>query len=152
MQAELDRYYIVIVKFSLCPLARSSLLLDHMIKKFNYIGSSNPNRLYECTWGIVIVCSNHGCYIMCRSNFVPGCVVPRNKIAFSDPTPDGKAFAVNYCRTQNFLVYRWLWCLVSVCLCLYVSAKILMLCIHGILILFNLVLNWKTLPIACINS
>ena len=48
MQAELDRYmyYTVVVKVSLCPLTRSSLSLDHMIKKSNYIGSSNPNRLF----------------------------------------------------------------------------------------------------------
>ena len=44
-----------------------------------------------------------------RLNFVPGYIVPRNKIAFSDPTPDGKAFATKYCRTQNFMVYRWHW-------------------------------------------
>ena len=55
-----------------------------------------------------ITCHWDDAVIDCRTEFLPGCVVPTEKIAFSDPTPDGRAFAARYTRTQNFLVYRWL--------------------------------------------
>lgn len=42
-----------------------------------------------------------------RFNFLPGSVISKDQIAFSDPTPSGKAFAASYCGTENFLVYHW---------------------------------------------
>jgi len=40
-----------------------------------------------------------------RSHFVYGYTMPKNLIAFSQPTPEGKAFATKYFETVNFLVY-----------------------------------------------
>ncbi|KFV74970.1 N-acetyltransferase ESCO2, partial [Dryobates pubescens] len=42
-----------------------------------------------------------------RSTFMYGCYLSTQEIAFSDPTPDGKAFATKYCQTPNFLVYNF---------------------------------------------
>ncbi|XP_067887821.1 N-acetyltransferase ESCO1-like isoform X2 [Heterodontus francisci] len=42
-----------------------------------------------------------------RSNFVYGSYLSKNEIAFSDPTPDGKLFATQYCGTPRFLVYNF---------------------------------------------
>ena len=36
-----------------------------------------------------------------------GYAVPKSKVAFTDPTPDGKLFASRYSSTPNFLVYHW---------------------------------------------
>jgi len=41
-----------------------------------------------------------------RANFVFGCTIAKVKMAFSDPTDDGRHFAASYCGTPNFLVYR----------------------------------------------
>ncbi|XP_064382282.1 N-acetyltransferase ESCO2-like [Halichondria panicea] len=41
-----------------------------------------------------------------RSCLIPGSVIPKDKMAFTDPTPDGKLFASHYCGRTNFLVYR----------------------------------------------
>ena len=41
-----------------------------------------------------------------RHNFVYGRVIPKQLIAFSNPTPDGKKFASSYTGTEEFLVYR----------------------------------------------
>ncbi|XP_030324421.1 N-acetyltransferase ESCO2, partial [Calypte anna] len=43
-----------------------------------------------------------------RSTFMYGSFLSTQEIAFSDPTPDGKAFATKYCQTPNFLVYNFL--------------------------------------------
>uniref|UniRef100_F6WCQ3 Establishment of sister chromatid cohesion N-acetyltransferase 2 n=2 Tax=Monodelphis domestica TaxID=13616 RepID=F6WCQ3_MONDO len=43
-----------------------------------------------------------------RNWFMFGCFLSTNEIAFSDPTPDGKAFATKYCNTPNFLVYNFI--------------------------------------------
>ncbi|GCB77102.1 hypothetical protein scyTo_0018428 [Scyliorhinus torazame] len=42
-----------------------------------------------------------------RSNFVYGSYLSKDEIAFSDPTPDGKLFATEYCGTPRFLVYNF---------------------------------------------
>ncbi|XP_069777812.1 N-acetyltransferase ESCO1-like isoform X2 [Narcine bancroftii] len=42
-----------------------------------------------------------------RSNFVYGSYLSKDEIAFSDPTPDGKLFATQYCGTAKFLVYNF---------------------------------------------
>ncbi|NWU71916.1 ESCO2 acetyltransferase, partial [Pterocles burchelli] len=44
-----------------------------------------------------------------RSTFMYGCYLSTNEIAFSDPTPDGKLFAMKYCQTPNFLVYNFIY-------------------------------------------
>ncbi|XP_053918610.1 N-acetyltransferase ESCO2 isoform X2 [Cuculus canorus] len=44
-----------------------------------------------------------------RSTFMYGCYLSTNEIAFSDPTPDGKLFAMRYCQTPNFLVYNFIY-------------------------------------------
>ncbi|XP_068747981.1 N-acetyltransferase ESCO1-like isoform X2 [Montipora capricornis] len=41
-----------------------------------------------------------------RMNFIYGCVIPRELVAFSDPTPDGKRLAKSYTGTAQFLVFR----------------------------------------------
>ncbi|NXX97071.1 ESCO2 acetyltransferase, partial [Centropus bengalensis] len=43
-----------------------------------------------------------------RSTFMYGCYLSTQEIAFSDPTPDGKLFAMRYCQTPNFLVYNFI--------------------------------------------
>jgi len=40
-----------------------------------------------------------------RSHFMYGYTIPKDLIAFSQPTPEGKAFATKYFETINFLVY-----------------------------------------------
>ncbi|XP_064304451.1 LOW QUALITY PROTEIN: N-acetyltransferase ESCO2 [Phalacrocorax carbo] len=44
-----------------------------------------------------------------RSTFMYGCYLSTEEIAFSDPTPDGKLFAMNYCQIPNFLVYNFIY-------------------------------------------
>ncbi|XP_060610629.2 N-acetyltransferase ESCO2 [Anolis sagrei] len=43
-----------------------------------------------------------------RRTFCFGSYLSTDEIAFSDPTPDGKLFAIRYCQTPNFLVYNFL--------------------------------------------
>ncbi|XP_059897183.1 N-acetyltransferase ESCO2 isoform X2 [Gadus macrocephalus] len=43
-----------------------------------------------------------------RSTFIYGSPLTKDEIAFSDPTPDGKQFATQYCDTPTFLVYNFL--------------------------------------------
>ncbi|XP_019509419.1 PREDICTED: N-acetyltransferase ESCO1 isoform X1 [Hipposideros armiger] len=43
-----------------------------------------------------------------RSNFIYGSYLSKEEIAFSDPTPDGKLFATQYCGTGQFLVYNFI--------------------------------------------
>ncbi|XP_070585801.1 N-acetyltransferase ESCO2 [Erythrolamprus reginae] len=43
-----------------------------------------------------------------RQTFLFGCYLSINEIAFSDPTPDGKLFAAEYCKVPNFLVYNFI--------------------------------------------
>lgn len=45
---------------------------------------------------------------LCRSTFIFGSHLSKTEIAFSDPTPDGKLFASNYCNTPTFLVYNFI--------------------------------------------
>lgn len=40
---------------------------------------------------------------------VYGTYIPRDKIAFSDPTPDGKLLATKYTGNPEFLVYKFQW-------------------------------------------
>ncbi|XP_047506376.1 N-acetyltransferase ESCO2 [Pieris napi] len=40
-----------------------------------------------------------------RASFLYGIALTRQEIAFSSPTPSGKAFATKYCGTENFYVY-----------------------------------------------
>ncbi|NXC77274.1 ESCO2 acetyltransferase, partial [Anhinga anhinga] len=44
-----------------------------------------------------------------RSTFLYGCYLSTEEIAFSDPTPAGKLFAMKYCQTPNFLVYNFIY-------------------------------------------
>ena len=41
-----------------------------------------------------------------RSHFIFGVVIGKDKLAFSDPTPDGRLFAEKYSETANILVFR----------------------------------------------
>eukprot|EP00039_Didymoeca_costata_P008983 m.119279 g.119279 ORF g.119279 m.119279 type:complete len:315 (+) comp14310_c0_seq2:149-1093(+) len=41
-----------------------------------------------------------------RANFVPCDFIETDKVAFSQPTKDGRAFAAKYCKKSNFLVYN----------------------------------------------
>ncbi|XP_059368317.1 N-acetyltransferase ESCO2 isoform X4 [Carassius carassius] len=43
-----------------------------------------------------------------RTNFMYGSHLTKEEIAFSDPTPEGKLFATNYCETPTFLVYNFI--------------------------------------------
>nr|XP_032815273.1 actin cytoskeleton-regulatory complex protein PAN1-like [Petromyzon marinus] len=43
-----------------------------------------------------------------RRNFSYGVYLSKNELAFSDPTPDGKLFAMRYCQTPRFLVYNFI--------------------------------------------
>eukprot|EP00250_Pteridium_aquilinum_P026711 c33472_g1_i1 orf=138-1253(+) len=40
-----------------------------------------------------------------RTSFIYGLVLDASQCAFSQPTPEGKAFAAKYCRTDQYLVY-----------------------------------------------
>lgn len=42
-----------------------------------------------------------------RQNFHYGTFIPKKRIAFSDPTPDGKKLATKYIGTSSFLVYKF---------------------------------------------
>ncbi|XP_006151664.1 N-acetyltransferase ESCO1 isoform X2 [Tupaia chinensis] len=42
-----------------------------------------------------------------RSNFIYGSYLSKEEIAFSDPTPDGKLFATQYCGTGSFLGLKY---------------------------------------------
>uniref|UniRef100_A0A8C9G7N5 Establishment of sister chromatid cohesion N-acetyltransferase 2 n=1 Tax=Pavo cristatus TaxID=9049 RepID=A0A8C9G7N5_PAVCR len=44
-----------------------------------------------------------------RSTFMYGSYLSTEEIAFSDPTPDGKQFATEYCQTPTFLVYNFVY-------------------------------------------
>ncbi|XP_031459753.1 N-acetyltransferase ESCO2 isoform X2 [Phasianus colchicus] len=44
-----------------------------------------------------------------RSTFMYGSYLSTAEIAFSDPTPDGKQFATEYCQTPTFLVYNFVY-------------------------------------------
>lgn len=44
-----------------------------------------------------------------RSTFMYGSYLSTEDIAFSDPTPDGKQFAAEYCQTPTFLVYNFVY-------------------------------------------
>ncbi|XP_078672392.1 uncharacterized protein LOC144911833 isoform X2 [Branchiostoma floridae x Branchiostoma belcheri] len=41
-----------------------------------------------------------------RSHFAFGCILSKDDVAFSDPTPDGRKFAESYCGTAAFLCYK----------------------------------------------
>jgi len=40
-----------------------------------------------------------------RSSFIYGFTIPKDQIAFTQPTPDGKKFFTKYIGSENFLVY-----------------------------------------------
>jgi N-acetyltransferase len=40
-----------------------------------------------------------------RSNFVYGCSIAKEQLAFTQPTPDGKNFFTKYIGMEAFLVY-----------------------------------------------
>ncbi len=42
----------------------------------------------------------------CRCNFLAGYVVPRHELAFSQPTEQGRSFAVSYTGSQKLSVYQ----------------------------------------------
>ncbi|BDA40851.1 probable N-acetyltransferase ESCO1 [Coccomyxa sp. Obi] len=41
-----------------------------------------------------------------RSTFVSGCIIPRQELAFSQPTEQGRRFATSYTGCSSFLVYK----------------------------------------------
>jgi len=41
-----------------------------------------------------------------RHHFIYGCIIEKHKLAFSDPTPNGRAFAISYVGKDNVLVFR----------------------------------------------
>ncbi|KAJ8396189.1 hypothetical protein AAFF_G00020560 [Aldrovandia affinis] len=43
-----------------------------------------------------------------RNTFMYGSHLTKEEIAFSDPTPDGKLFAMKYCETPTFLIYNFI--------------------------------------------
>ena len=43
----------------------------------------------------------------CREHYHADQVIPRELIAFSDPSPSGRKFAERYIGMQHFLVYQW---------------------------------------------
>ena len=45
-------------------------------------------------------------FVSHRFNFLFGYPLKSSEIAFSDPTPDGKAFATRYTETACFMVYK----------------------------------------------
>jgi hypothetical protein len=45
-----------------------------------------------------------------REWFEYGILIPKSKVAFSDPTPDGRRFAAEYMGINNFLVYKYNHC------------------------------------------
>lgn len=46
------------------------------------------------------------CLFMCRRTFCVGLTLEASQCAFSQPSPDGEAFAARYCGTPSFLVYQ----------------------------------------------
>ncbi|KAK3727808.1 hypothetical protein QZH41_008230 [Actinostola sp. cb2023] len=42
----------------------------------------------------------------CRTHFIYGCVITKDVLAFSDPTPDGKRLATAYIGIPEFLVFH----------------------------------------------
>merc|ERR1711881_644630 len=42
-----------------------------------------------------------------RRTYMLGLELGVNQVAFSDPTPDGRAFASKYFKTEEFLVYNY---------------------------------------------
>ncbi len=42
----------------------------------------------------------------CTSTLLYGIDIPKDKIAFSQPTFMGKHFAIHFCKTKSFLVYK----------------------------------------------
>ena len=85
---------------------------------FNNFATTLPSlskrtvKLFVCLFVVVVLIANftHQCRIFfcyyCRMNFLYGCVIPRELVAFSDPTPDGKRLAQTYAGTSQFLVFR----------------------------------------------
>ena len=43
----------------------------------------------------------------CREHYHTDQVIPKELIAFSDPSPSGRKFAESYVGMQHFLVYQW---------------------------------------------
>jgi hypothetical protein len=50
-----------------------------------------------------------GTDILFRQHFHYGMYIAKKRMAFSDPTPDGKSFATKYLGTNSFLVYKFGW-------------------------------------------
>lgn len=50
-----------------------------------------------------------------RANLYRECIVPRSKVAFSDPTTDGKDFAKKYTKQDDFLVYTFITWSITLC-------------------------------------
>lgn len=68
---------------AICGVNRIWTLATHRRKKI-------ATRLVECM----------------RTRFYYGCEIRKDQIAFSDPTPDGRRFAIKYSETEEFLVYK----------------------------------------------
>ena len=44
-----------------------------------------------------------------RANYTPGLTVPKERLAFTQTTPDGKQFAISYCGTRSYKIYEASW-------------------------------------------
>ena len=63
-------------------------------------------RALDCFAAITLSSHRVLFFISLRTNFIYGCIIPRELVAFSDPTPDGKRLANSYAGTSQFLVFR----------------------------------------------
>jgi hypothetical protein len=52
-----------------------------------------------------LVCLLDALAAACRCNMVPGYVVPRSQLAFTQPTDEGAKLAAAFTGTQHFMVY-----------------------------------------------
>jgi N-acetyltransferase len=44
-----------------------------------------------------------------RANYTPGRMVAKTELAFTQTTPDGKQFAIDYCETKHYKIYEASW-------------------------------------------
>lgn len=65
--------------------------MKYSLRFYIYLGTQVYNYIYFRQW------SSYGTYI------------PKEEMAFSDPTADGKMLAAKYMGTADFLVYKFQW-------------------------------------------
>ena len=72
---------------------------------------------WSCTLLLFVCLTATPMQRVCLPTYVPSCfcrehyhadqVIPRELIAFSDPSPSGRKFAERYIGMRHFLVYQW---------------------------------------------